>query len=89
MKELPEYLAFLRLQACAKCGRKGGQVHHEPMGLNAVGSKPPDTFGLPICAECHRARHDMGWQSFWGDAFAYLPGQMLRYLTRFLCGERR
>jgi hypothetical protein len=89
MKRLPAYLEYIRLQPCLRCGRKGGEAHHEPFGLNAVGAKPPDTHAIPLCPACHRIRHQTGQATFWDNQVEKILPHMLKYLTRFFCGERR
>jgi hypothetical protein len=88
LKGIPGYLEFIRRQPCRNCGRRGGEAHHEPLWMNAVGAKPPDTQALPLCPECHQLRHNQGALTFWGDMYDRLALHMVRYLTRFLCGER-
>jgi len=79
------YLSWIREKPCAKCGLKGGIAHHESLGANAVGAKPPDTHALPLCHECHQERHRIGPGPFFVDLNpAYL---CLRYLTRYLTGH--
>ena len=44
--------------ACAVCGKRPCQAHHEP----PIGMGGGDTRywkrAVPLCAECHRKRHD-------------------------------
>lgn len=62
----PDYLEFVRQHHCCMCGSKtiGIVAHHEGLGKNMMGGKPPDTHAVPLCAVCHQLRHHMG-KGFW------------------------
>lgn len=79
-----KYKAWLRLQACVICNRQAGFVHHEPLGENYVGGKPPDTHGLPVCVECHNDRHQYG--ADWLEGFVDVKMAIIRLITCFLQG---
>lgn len=76
------YLQWVRKQPCAICGIRAGQAHHEPLGENFVGGKPPDTHALPMCAECHELRHQHGVQ--WASKQRDLKIEIIRMITRYL-----
>ena len=56
----PKYLSWIRTQLCAVCRKGGSQAHHEPLGENSMGGKPPDTHAIPLCLTCHYERHHFG-----------------------------
>ncbi len=53
-----EYLAYVRLQRCARCLRSNvpRQAHHMP-GPRGVGTKTDDLRAVALCAECHEGVH--------------------------------
>lgn len=54
----PDFLAFVRRQACASCGTtEGVQAHHH--GPRPVGRKTDDYRAVPLCDGCHHAWHDL------------------------------
>jgi len=61
-----KYLDFIRSKNCLVCGNINTVAHHEGLGRNAQGAKPPDSHAVPLCNRCHQRRHDKGVQSFWG-----------------------
>ena len=36
-------------------------AHHEGLGQNMMGGKPPDTHCIPLCTRCHAHRHGSAW----------------------------
>ena len=48
----PEYLSYLRKQACLHCGKPASEAHHirEHAGLAL---KSPDWFAVSVCHSCH------------------------------------
>lgn len=48
----PEYLSYLRKQACLHCGKPASEAHHirEHAGLAL---KSPDWFAVSVCKSCH------------------------------------
>jgi len=81
-----EYLQFVRRHPCLICGNPNTIAHHESLGRNAMGSKPPDSHAVPLCNECHQRRHSFGVQSFWGgyDVKMYIIELLSEYI-----GEER
>jgi hypothetical protein len=76
------YRAWLRRQPCVICSRPPpNEAHHEPLGENFVGGKPPDTHGLPTCAVCHYQRHSSGPSYFEGID---VKMTIIKHITRFL-----
>ena len=60
-----EYLAFIRDHRCLRCGITGLMVaHHEGLGKNMMGGKPPDSHTVPLCPICHAIRHSLAWESW-------------------------
>jgi hypothetical protein len=84
-----KYLAWIRRQPCARCGRPAGEhgvhAHHEPLGENFVAGKAPDTHAMPLCAECHNQRHGCG-PSFLQEAID-VKMTIIRLLTRYLSAQ--
>jgi len=82
------YRIWLRTQPCEGCGSSVGvSAHHESAlsSCNGIGIKVSDKYCLPLCAECHRLRHDTGPITFWGkERLAGLPVQCKRYVNEFL-----
>jgi len=68
---LPEYLAWLRRQPCARCGVSVGveASHHPAEKQGAMGLKCPDARAIPLCARCHRtgprAHHSRPFDRDW------------------------
>jgi hypothetical protein len=63
-----EYKDFISAKPCVVCGRKSN-FHHEGLGNKGMGSKVPDSQGVPLCPECHtigsQALHRIGPKRFW------------------------
>ena len=47
------YLAFVRKHPCLVSDQLGAVVHHESLGQNYMGGKPPDTHGVPLLQKYH------------------------------------
>ena len=60
-----KYLDFIRSKRCIICGNPETIAHHESLGRNAMGSKPPDHHAMPLCTICHNSRHNIGARIFW------------------------
>jgi len=57
MKRAPLYLREIRSRPCLLCGStRAVEAHHE--GPRGLGKKAPDWLAVPLCRECHAARHD-------------------------------
>ena len=84
-----KYKAWIRKQPCASCGRPPQHypihAHHEPLGKNSVGGKPPDTHLLPLCYECHAKRHNQG-PAFLNSVLD-VKMTIIHHLTRYLGGS--
>lgn len=52
----PKYLAWLRMQPCAVCGRHPVQVHHHTH-RRTYGVRASDRDGIPLCWQHHQAFH--------------------------------
>jgi hypothetical protein len=81
----PKYLAWIRSQPCILCHRPAidaSNAHHEPLGENYVGGKPPDTHALPMCVRCHYERHQYGV----GGVYLHIDPKLeiIRHITRYL-----
>lgn len=67
----PKYLAWIRQQPCATCGKPGpSEAAH--FGPRSIALKPPDRDTLPLCAHCHRtgprAHHVIGSDGGFAEA---------------------
>lgn len=61
----PRYLAWVRSQPCASCGRPATDAHHEnEPGYGTMGGRAGDERVVPVCRECHTKRHNTG-RSYW------------------------
>lgn len=62
----PRYLAWVRSQPCASCGRPATDAHHEnEPGQGTLGGKCGDERTIPLCRECHDLRHLLGRGVLW------------------------
>ena len=60
------YIKYISSLPCLCCSNPHSVAHHEQLkGHGAKGSKTDDTRTLPLCARCHRERHDTGRDSFY------------------------
>ena len=70
-----DYLALVRQCPCLSCGMEPSESAHVRFASAAFGKasglsrKPPDSFAVPLCADCHRlgkhAQHNRREQEFW------------------------
>jgi hypothetical protein len=64
-----EHLEYVATLPCLVCGRTPSQAHHlrftQP---RALGCKPSDEWGVPLCNLHHRALHDCGAEETWWRA---------------------
>tara|TARA_R110002110_G_scaffold393274_1_gene606948 strand:+ start:369 stop:647 length:279 start_codon:yes stop_codon:yes gene_type:complete len=65
-----KYLAFVRTLPCSICGTDQDVVAHHLIGvggMGGMGTKAPDNFTLPLCAEDHSKIHQEPelWQDQW------------------------
>ena len=93
-----KYLDWLKTQPCVICSAKPCDPAHQSCGFpSGTAKKAPDTFALPICANCHRIGEHMGGKvTLWKDFFLVSDGESpivvhalvarlcLLYFTRFL-----
>lgn len=56
-------LAQIKKLPCSVCGRVG---QSDPSHIRSKGAGGPDTAWnvVPMCRECHRYWHDVGWKTF-------------------------
>ncbi len=59
-----KYLAFIRTKPCLVCGSPETVPHHEGLGRNMIGGKPPDSHAVPLCVLCHGIYHNTG-PAYW------------------------
>ena len=83
-----KYLDFIRSKRCIICGNPETVAHHESLGRNAMGSKPPDHHAVPLCVNCHNSRHNVGARIFWTgyDVKMIVIDLIGEYLTK---GDKR
>jgi len=62
----PEYLSYVRKQACICCGRYNEvEAHHlKEAGYSGTAYKADDWQVIPLCTECHREYHIKGKEAF-------------------------
>ena len=58
-------------------------AHHEGLGDNMQGGKPPDSHTVPLCPMCHAIRHGLGWTD-WEDHNIYIQAVIIKLLTEYL-----
>jgi len=78
----PAYRDWVRRQACAICSCVAEHAHHEPLGENYVGGKPPDSHSIPLCAICHEIRHRQGVE--WIEKMINPERVIIKLLTRYI-----
>ena len=78
-----KYLAFIREKPCLACHNPETVPHHEGLGANMMGGKPPDSHAVPLCGPCHRVRHDMG-KGFWEGFDVKMA--IIKLLTEYMDG---
>jgi len=87
------YLAFVRNHTCLLCRECSNQqpkpnnniaAHHEGLGLNMQGGKPPDSHAVPLCHRCHAYnRHETTWKG-WDKENINVERQIIKLLTEYL-----
>lgn len=56
--ELPEYLQWVKTQACCGCGQQADDPHHIiNHGFGGMGTKANDLLVIPLCRICHGELH--------------------------------
>lgn len=78
-----KYRSWVATHQCLACGFGPCDPHHEPLGENMTGNKPPDSFCTPLCRECHNLRHARG-PSFWTEINRDPKMEIIKLLTRWL-----
>ena len=77
-----KYLTFVREHPCIRCGKRETQAHHESFHNSGIGTKPSDSYAIPLCIQCHLERHSQGKQTFW-DGFD-VRNVIINLLTEYL-----
>lgn len=78
------YLTFIRGHECLLCRSPAGIIaHHEGLGQNYQGGKPPDSHCVPLCLDCHLYRHGLDWIS-WEAEDIYVEREIIKLLTEYL-----
>lgn len=77
------YRAWVRLQPCATCGKRGpSEVNHVvgAFGGKGVGCKTDDYLGFPQCRACHQliTLFRKRWEELYGDQLRYSAMTMLQ-----------
>lgn len=58
-------------------------AHHEGLGLNRMGGKPPDSHAVPLCGICHTKRHSSTWIN-WNVEHVDIKMAIIKLLTEYL-----
>jgi hypothetical protein len=63
------HVQFLRGLPCMACGRAPPNcaAHVRKGADGAMGTKPSDRFGVPLCHACHMRQHEIGELMFWAE----------------------
>ena len=86
------YLAFVREHHCEICLKPSNErpkpdnnilAHHESLGKNMQGGKPPDSHAVPLCWYCHGYRHGLSWKG-WDNEYINIERVVIRLLTEYL-----
>lgn len=81
------HLAFVRLQPCCLCGRRGpSQAHHA--GPRGLGTRVHDWMAVPLCDPCHDGLHDSGGAMAARPALMIAIGDILTRRGRLLKAEQ-
>ena len=94
------YLDFVREHTCLMCGAPSNclkkpenniAAHHESLGMNYQGGKPPDTHAVPLCHRCHQKRHGFkGWYSiFWDECEVDPQYEIIKMVTSWLSMQQK
>jgi hypothetical protein len=78
------YLAYIRAQPCAKCGRPGPShaAHMRCLKGGGTGLKPSDYHAIPLCDEHHNVwEHGKGVKSLNIDACGEVLKRVIDYFT--------
>ncbi|MDQ2762171.1 MAG: hypothetical protein M3Y22_01330 [Pseudomonadota bacterium] len=65
-----EFKRWLRKLPCAQCKYPGSVVnpivsaHVDHAGGKGIATKVADRFCVPLCDECHKRQHSIGWMTF-------------------------
>lgn len=78
-----DYKRWLNEQPCAVCGKRPSEAHHMPPIGNS-GRDHAVYFGcsLPLCVDCHRSYHDVGFSKRIMADLRHWP--RTRYPRRFI-----
>jgi len=63
------------------CDNPNTVPHHEGLGMNMIGGKPPDTHAVPLCTICHAVYHNMG-PMFWNGVDVKM--EIIKLVTEYL-----
>lgn len=80
------YISFLKDKACARCGARPVDAHHEAVLPSYTGSQKNhmDYQAIPMCHSCHLGiRHGQGYNAFWGDMKLTPEQVVLKNLTEY------
>lgn len=61
------YLDWIDRKPCLICRKQSTHHHVRMYGDCGTGQKPPDSYCVPLCPECHGKLHQQGEKSFWND----------------------
>lgn len=82
------YRDYIRRQPCLKCGRTPCDPHHVSFANTGIGTKPPDSYCIPLCRECHTATHGDKFFIVCAELYpAVVFGEIVRNLTNWLMLE--
>lgn len=65
-----DYRRWLRKLPCARCAHPGDRsnpivaAHVDHAGGKGTSTKVADRYCIPLCDDCHKQQHAMGWRSF-------------------------
>jgi len=81
-----KYLDFIRSKSCLICGNPETIAHHEGLGQNMIGGKPPDNLAVPLCVKHHLEYHVTGPKFWLGiDIKMEIIKLMTEYLKELEC----
>ena len=81
---------FICTQPCLICGAASEPHHESTVYGNGMGMKPDDILCLPLCRQCHTARHNVGFDSFWQREGYFLHDVMreqLKLIIEYMKGK--
>lgn len=80
-----KYKAFIRSLPCVVCSTEPTEAAHQRIdGMGGMGVKPPDSYCLPLCYECHAREHQIGAITFWANAMIDRRKEIIVCLTLYL-----